>query len=57
MVLDLPPVPALDAEAVLAAAAVRDRLPVGALGVWASVIDLLAGSRGPGTGRCCPTPG
>jgi nicotinate-nucleotide--dimethylbenzimidazole phosphoribosyltransferase len=56
MVLDLPPVPALDAEAVLAAAAVRDRLPVGALGVWASVIDLLAGSRGPGDGPLLPHP-
>jgi nicotinate-nucleotide--dimethylbenzimidazole phosphoribosyltransferase len=46
MVLELPPVPALDAAAVLAAAEVRDLLPVGALGVWASVIDLLAGARG-----------
>ena len=43
---DLPPVPALDHEAVLAAADVRDRLSVGAFGVWASVIDLLAGARG-----------
>ncbi|HEY5878109.1 MAG TPA: nicotinate-nucleotide--dimethylbenzimidazole phosphoribosyltransferase [Nakamurella sp.] len=46
MVVDLPPVPALDAEAVLAATQVRDLLPVGAFGVWASVIDLLAGARG-----------
>lgn len=43
---DLPPVPALDHQAVLAAADVRDLLPVGAFGVWASVIDLLAGARG-----------
>ncbi|WP_395725081.1 nicotinate-nucleotide--dimethylbenzimidazole phosphoribosyltransferase [Nakamurella sp.] len=43
---DLPPVPALDHEAVLTAADVRELLPVGAFGVWASVIDLLAGARG-----------
>jgi nicotinate-nucleotide--dimethylbenzimidazole phosphoribosyltransferase len=44
--VDLPPVPELDAGAVLTAAEVRDLLPVGALGVWADVIDLLAGARG-----------
>lgn len=43
---DLPPVPALDHDAVLAAADVRDLLPAGTFGVWASVIDLLAGARG-----------
>lgn len=43
---DLPPVPALDHAAVLAAADVRELVPVGAFGVWASVIDLLAGARG-----------
>ncbi len=43
---DLPPVPALDHDAVLAAADVRELVPVGAFGVWASVIDLLAGAHG-----------
>ncbi len=44
--MDLPPVPAPDAAAVAAAARVRDLLPVGAFGVWAAIIDLLAGARG-----------
>ncbi len=46
MLLDLPRVPMLDAEAIAAAADVRDLLAVGAFGVWAPVIDLLAGARG-----------
>jgi nicotinate-nucleotide--dimethylbenzimidazole phosphoribosyltransferase len=53
---DLPPVPALDHEAVLAAADVRDLVPVGAFGAWASVIDLLAGARGRVDGPLRPRP-
>jgi len=56
MVLDLPPAPALDAEAVLAAAEARDLLPVGTFGVWAGVIDLLAGARGSVDGPLRPSP-
>lgn len=47
MLLDLPPVPVLDTDAVLAAADRRDLLPAGTFGVWAEVIDVLAGARGP----------
>ncbi len=46
MPLDLPAVPALDGDAAAAAARVRQSLPVGALGVWGSVIDLLAAAAG-----------
>ena len=46
MSLDLPPVPPLDVQAAADAAAVRQSLPVGALGVWGSVIDLLAAAAG-----------
>lgn len=53
---DLPPVPALDHQAVLAAADVRELVPVGAFGVWTSVIDLLAGARGSVDGRLRPHP-
>lgn len=53
---DLPPVPALDHQAVLAAADVRELVPVGAFGVWAPVIDLLAGARGSVDGPLRPHP-
>jgi nicotinate-nucleotide--dimethylbenzimidazole phosphoribosyltransferase len=56
MPIDLPPVPAPDAGAVTAASDVRDLLPVGAFGVWASVIDLLAGARGSIDGPLTPNP-
>ncbi len=46
MPLDLPAVPGLDGDAAAAAARVRQALPVGALGVWGSVIDLLAAAAG-----------
>jgi len=54
MPLDLPAVPPLDAEAAAAAAAVRQRLPVGALGVWGVVIDLLAAAAGTAEGPLAP---
>ncbi len=56
MLLDLPPVPPLNAEAVATAADTRDRLPVGEFGVWAAVIDLLAGARGSIEGALLPCP-
>ena len=46
MPLDLPAVPALDTDAAARAAELRQALPVGALGVWGSVIDLLAAAAG-----------
>lgn len=54
MSLDLPAVPALDAEAAEAAAEVRQHLPVGALGVWGGVIDLLAAAAGSAAGPLAP---
>lgn len=54
MPLDLPAVPALDAEAAEAAAEVRQRLPVGALGVWGGVVDLLAAAAGSAAGPLTP---
>ncbi len=54
MPLDLPAVPALDGDAAAAAAAVRQSLPVGALGVWGSVIDLLAAAAGSAEGPLAP---
>lgn len=54
MSLDLPPVPPLDAQAASDAAAVRQYLPVGALGLWGSVIDLLAAAAGSATGPLAP---
>ena len=54
MPLDLPAVPPLDAPAAAAAAAVREHLPVGALGVWGVVIDLLAAARGSAQGPLAP---
>ena len=46
MPLDLPAVPALDNDAAAGAAELRQALPVGALGIWGSVIDLLAAAAG-----------
>lgn len=46
MPLDLPAVPSLDGSAAAAAAQVRQSLSVGALGVWGSVVDLLAAAAG-----------
>ena len=46
MLLDLPEVPPLDAESAARAAEMRQFLPVGALGIWGVVIDLLAAARG-----------
>jgi len=54
MSLDLPPVPPLDVQAAADAAAVRQSLPVGALGVWGSVIDLLAAAAGSARGPLAP---
>ena len=54
MPLDLPDVPPLDAVAAAESAEVRQYLPVGALGVWASVIDLLAAAAGSATGPLAP---
>jgi nicotinate-nucleotide--dimethylbenzimidazole phosphoribosyltransferase len=54
MLLDLPDVPPLDVEAAAAAAEVREYLPVGALGVWGSVIDLLAAAGGSAQGPLAP---
>src|SRR6478752_4793023 len=54
MSLDLPPVPPLDVQAAADAAAVRQSLPVGALGVWGSVIDLLAAAAGSAAGPLAP---
>lgn len=54
MSLDLPPVPPLDAQAAADAAAVRQYLPVGALGLWGSVIDLLAAAAGSADGPLAP---
>lgn len=54
MPLDLPPVPPLDVEAAAAASMARQSLPVGALGVWGSVIDLLAAARGSAAGPITP---
>ena len=54
MPLDLPAVPPLNADAAAAAAAVRQYLPVGALGVWGSVIDLLAAAAGSALGPLAP---
>ena len=54
MSLDLPSVPPLDAQAAAAAAAVRQYLPVGALGLWGSVIDMIAAARGSAAGPLAP---
>ena len=54
MPLDLPDVPPLDAEAAARAAEIRQLLPVGALGVWGVVIDLLAAARGSIAGPLAP---
>jgi nicotinate-nucleotide--dimethylbenzimidazole phosphoribosyltransferase len=54
MSLDLPDVPPLDVAAAAAAAEVRQFLPVGALGVWGSVIDLLAAAAGSADGPLAP---
>ena len=54
MPLDLPDVPPLDAEAATRAAEIRQFLPVGALGVWGVVIDLLAAARGSIVGPLAP---
>lgn len=54
MSLDLPDVPPLDAAAAAASSAVRESLPVGALGVWGAVIDLLAAAAGSADGPLAP---
>ncbi len=54
MPLDLPAVPALDADAAAAAATARGRLPVGAFGIWGAVIDQLAAARGTATPPLAP---
>ena len=46
MSLDLPAVPPLDSAAADDASEVRRELPVGALGVWGAVIDMLAACAG-----------
>ncbi|HYN73624.1 MAG TPA: nicotinate-nucleotide--dimethylbenzimidazole phosphoribosyltransferase [Nakamurella sp.] len=54
MTLDLPAVPTPDLAAAASAAARRDRLPAGALGVWGAVLDTLAAARGSATGSLTP---
>src|SRR5664279_5511649 len=54
MTLDLPAVPSPDLAAAAAAAARRDRLPAGALGVWGAVLDTLAAARGMASGSLAP---
>ena len=54
MSLDLPDVPPLDAAAAAAAAEVRQYLPVGTLGVWGAVVDLLAAAAGSAEGPLAP---
>jgi len=54
MLLDLPEVPPLDAESAARAAEMRQFLPVGALGIWGVVIDLLAAARGSVAGPLAP---
>jgi nicotinate-nucleotide--dimethylbenzimidazole phosphoribosyltransferase len=50
MSLDLPAVPPLDTAAAEAVAEIRRQLPVGALGLWGGVIDLLAAAAGSAAG-------
>ena len=54
MSLDLPDVPPLDAAAAAASSEVRQYLPVGAMGVWGAVIDLLAAAAGSAAGPLAP---
>jgi nicotinate-nucleotide--dimethylbenzimidazole phosphoribosyltransferase len=54
MTLDLPDVPPLDLQAAAGSADVRTLLPVGALGIWGSVIDLLAAAAGSAAGPLAP---
>ncbi len=54
MTLDLPAVPPPDPTVAASAAARRDQLPAGALGVWGAVLDSIAAARGSATGPLAP---
>ena len=54
MPLDLPAVPLPDSAAAEEASEVRRRLPVGALGVWGAVVDMLAACAGSADGPIGP---